>query len=103
MPYIHFPHLLLNSLVAEERVKVDPRMHTLVAGEAMAVDVLSSDEKKVLDWVATTYGKMGASEISEHSHREMAYKSRNQTHLSLTHTASSLSICRRKIFWINRL
>ena len=31
-------------------------------------------QKKVLDWVSDTYGKMSASEISEFSHLEMAYK-----------------------------
>lgn len=65
---------LLNSLVAEERVKVDPRMHTLAAGDVKATGTLTAEEKKVLDWVATTYGQMAASEISDHSHHEMAYK-----------------------------
>ena len=65
---------VLDTLVAEERIKIDPRMKTLVASERNAGKNLSAEEKKVLDWVTTTYGNMGASEISEHSHREMAYR-----------------------------
>ena len=65
---------LLNSLVAAERVTIDPRLKTISAGQAAAADALTAEERKVLDWVAMTYGSMGAGEISEHSHREMAYK-----------------------------
>ena len=35
---------------------------------------LSEDDRRVLDWVLTTYGDMGAGELSELSHRERAYK-----------------------------
>ncbi len=64
---------ILSELISVDKVRVEPRMQTL---EAAATDdnVLSSQEKKVLDWVAETYGKMSASEISEFSHLEMAYK-----------------------------
>lgn len=65
---------LLNSLVAREKVQIDPRLKTYVANEGELSAALSPEEKKVLDWVAATYGDMKASEISEHSHREMAYK-----------------------------
>ena len=65
---------VLSELIRDERVKVDPRMQTLeAAGEAPA-EVLTDAEEKVLDWVAETYGHMSASQISELSHREMAYK-----------------------------
>lgn len=36
--------------------------------------ILSSDEIRVIDWVLSEYGKMLPTEISELSHREMAYK-----------------------------
>ncbi|MEQ1643810.1 MAG: Panacea domain-containing protein [Pyrinomonadaceae bacterium] len=65
---------LLNSLVAKEKVQIDPRLKTYVANDGELSAALSPEEKKVLDWVAATYGDMKASEISEHSHREMAYK-----------------------------
>jgi uncharacterized phage-associated protein len=66
---------VLNELVRDEKVSVDPRMQTLVADSADEADeLLTEDERKILDWVLETYGHMGAGEISELSHREMAYK-----------------------------
>lgn len=65
---------ILNDLVAKESVEVAPLTKTLKARTTEAAAVLSDEEKKVLDWVSQTYGHMGAGEISDHSHREMAYK-----------------------------
>ena len=65
---------VLGELIRDERVKVDPRMQTLEAAGDAPAEVLTDEEKKVLDWVADTYGHMSASQISELSHREMAYK-----------------------------
>jgi len=65
---------VLSELINEEKVRVEPRMQTLEAVATVEDEVLSAQEKKVLDWVADTYGKMSASEISEFSHLEMAYK-----------------------------
>ncbi|MEQ1604576.1 MAG: Panacea domain-containing protein [Pyrinomonadaceae bacterium] len=65
---------ILNELISNERVKVAPLTKTLEARTAEATNILSDDERKVLDWVANTYGRMAAGEISEYSHREMAYK-----------------------------
>jgi uncharacterized phage-associated protein len=65
---------VLSELIRENRVNVEPRMQTLASAIAVPTDVLSDEERKVLDWVAETYGHMSASEISELSHREMAYK-----------------------------
>ena len=67
---------VLNELVRDDRVRVDPRMQTLEAADPTqgSPGSLTDEERKVLDWVAETYGHMGASEISELSHREMAYK-----------------------------
>jgi len=64
---------ILSELVNTEKIRIEPRLHTLEAA-AGSDDVLSDQEKKVLDWVSDTYGKMSASEISEFSHLEMAYK-----------------------------
>jgi len=64
---------ILSELVNAETIRVEPRLHTLES-VAPGDDVLSAQEKKVLDWVSDTYGKMSASEISEFSHLEMAYK-----------------------------
>jgi uncharacterized phage-associated protein len=64
----------LRELIAEGVVAVDPRTQTLSAAAAPHAQILTDDERKVLDWVADTYGKLGASEISDLSHREMAYK-----------------------------
>jgi len=66
--------LVLNELINAGQITVEPRTKTLRAAEGVDTGVLSAEEKKTLDWVAATYGKMGASEISELSHREMAYK-----------------------------
>lgn len=65
---------ILSELINTEKVRVVPRLQTLEATEETAGDTLTFEEKKVLDWVAETYGKMSASEISEFSHLEMAYK-----------------------------
>jgi uncharacterized phage-associated protein len=64
---------VLSELVNESKVRVEPRMQTLESS-GVSGDILSDQEKKVLDWVSSTYGKMSASEISEFSHLEMAYK-----------------------------
>lgn len=67
---------VLNELITDGRVKVVPRTQTLeaVTPATRATEPLTAEEKKVLDWVADTYGHMSASEISSLSHREMAYK-----------------------------
>jgi uncharacterized phage-associated protein len=39
-----------------------------------ANDELASDERRILDWVLETYGKMKSGEISDLSHNELAYK-----------------------------
>ena len=66
---------ILNELVRDEKVRVDPRLQTLIAEKAQdAEELLTDEERRVLDWVAETYGHLGAGEISELSHREMAYK-----------------------------
>jgi len=65
---------ILNELIDQKKVEVISRTKTL---NAVTVDqnmALSEEERKILDWVAETYGKMSASEISDFSHREMAYK-----------------------------
>jgi len=45
----------------------------IVKGEQPAPD-LTPDEIATVDWVLSTYGNMSASEISEYSHKEKAYK-----------------------------
>jgi len=65
---------ILNELIREEKVNVLPRTRTLEAATTADTEALSDNERKVLDWVADTYGKMGASEVSEFSHNELAYK-----------------------------
>jgi len=67
---------ILSELITAERVNVVSRTQTLEAGTRAleSPEILTADEKKVLDWVAETYGHMSASEISFLSHREMAYK-----------------------------
>jgi uncharacterized phage-associated protein len=44
-----------------------------LTGEGAAAE-LSEEDKRVLDWVLSTYGEMGAGELSELSHKERAYK-----------------------------
>jgi len=67
---------VLSELVRDDRIHVQERTQTLVSDPAdqKTPALLSDAERKVLDWVAETYGHMSASEISELSHREMAYK-----------------------------
>jgi len=65
---------LLNALIERGEIVVDPRMKTLTASDTAATDMLNEDERKVLDWVAETYGGMKAGEISGFSHNEHAYK-----------------------------
>jgi len=66
---------ILSELVRDEKINIEPRMKTLLAGGANESDeILSNDEKRVLDWVVETYGDMSAGAISDLSHREAAYK-----------------------------
>ncbi len=44
------------------------------SGENSATDFLSADETRSLDWVLQTFGAMTASQLTEISHRESAYK-----------------------------
>jgi uncharacterized phage-associated protein len=66
--------LVLNELISNGHVNVVPRTKSLEAAEGIEGGNLSDDEKKMLDWVADTYGEMSATDISNLSHREMAYK-----------------------------
>jgi uncharacterized phage-associated protein len=43
-------------------------------GDNSATDFLSPDEIRSLDWVLETFGGMSASQLTEISHREKAYK-----------------------------
>jgi hypothetical protein len=44
------------------------------AGDDPLPDTLSQQERATIDWVLERFGSMSASEISEYSHRERAYK-----------------------------
>jgi uncharacterized phage-associated protein len=44
------------------------------AGENPAKQFLTRDERQTLDWVLDRYGSMSASQLTEISHRERAYK-----------------------------
>ncbi len=44
------------------------------SGENSAPDFLSPEEKRSLDWVLETFGDMSATQLTEISHREKAYK-----------------------------
>jgi uncharacterized phage-associated protein len=65
---------LLVELVAEGKVNILPRTQTLEAAASPDAAVLTDDERRILDWVLASYGSMSAREVSEYSHREMAYK-----------------------------
>lgn len=65
---------ILSELIRTDRVRVEPRLQTLGATVPSDDNLLNAQERAVLDWVAVTYGKMNASEISEFSHLEMAYR-----------------------------
>jgi hypothetical protein len=66
--------VVLDELVNAGNVRVDERTRTLAAASAAETEVLTGADRKVLDWVAETYGAMTAGNISEFSHNEMAYK-----------------------------
>jgi hypothetical protein len=65
---------VLAELVAEDKVRIHPRVHTLATAADPDLDGLTAEEQKVLDWVVGSYGTMSAGEVSEYSHNEMAYK-----------------------------
>jgi uncharacterized phage-associated protein len=44
------------------------------SGENSTFDFLTVEERQSLDWVLATYGRMTASQLTEISHRERAYK-----------------------------
>lgn len=58
--------------VSSTRVEARPIIGGPNAGAAF--DMLSDEDRAVLDWVADTYGKYSAGEITDLSHAEMAYK-----------------------------
>jgi uncharacterized phage-associated protein len=47
----------------------------ITPGDRLAGDLLNADEKRALGWVMETYGSLSASQLTEISHREKAYKS----------------------------
>ena len=65
---------VLSELVTLQKINIDPRVHTLSAVEHPRSGELTDNERKVLDWIASSYGSMSAGEVSEYSHNEMAYK-----------------------------
>ncbi len=65
---------ILNELIATEHVNVSPLTKTLEAVSTEHTNILNDEERKLLDCVAMTYGHMGACQISEQSHKEMAYR-----------------------------
>lgn len=65
---------VLSELIDSNVIDVEPRTQSLRSGPKDVKEHLSAEEKTVLDWVADTYGGMSASEISELSHEEKAYK-----------------------------
>lgn len=65
---------LLDALIERGEIVVDPRVKTLTASDAVETGILNEGERKILDWVADTYGSMSAGEISGVSHAEHAYK-----------------------------
>lgn len=46
----------------------------IASGDNSAVDFLTPEEQKTVSWVMKTYGDMSASQLTEISHRERAYK-----------------------------
>jgi uncharacterized phage-associated protein len=73
-PVAEFAQPVLTELIEAENVKILPRTQTLEASKVEHIGLLTNEERKVLDWVADTYGSMTASAISELSHSEKAYK-----------------------------
>jgi hypothetical protein len=68
---------LLKDLDADGRLKLISKPDQLgqrITAEQHESHELSSEERKTLDWVLETYGKMSSSEISDLSHNELAYK-----------------------------
>jgi uncharacterized phage-associated protein len=65
---------VLSELIDSHLVGVEPRTQSLKALADPSEGHLTAEEKTILDWVADTYGAMSASEISEISHDEKAYK-----------------------------
>jgi len=57
---------------SSERAEARPIVEGSNAGEALGT--LSDNDRTVLDWVAITYGRYSAGEITDLSHTEMAYK-----------------------------
>ncbi len=55
-------------------VNPDQMGQRIKAQHPISANELSTDERKVLDWVLETYGNMSSGEISDLSHNELAYK-----------------------------
>jgi uncharacterized phage-associated protein len=82
--YIHVPFgpvpeqygTALEQLARAGRIKLLPAGHQsfLVKTERPGPVELDAEEIATIDWVLETYGRMSATEISEQSHREKAYR-----------------------------
>ena len=55
-------------------------------------DVFTQDESRVLDFVATTFGRLNAKEISDRSHKETAWTKTPAKELISYHHAQHLSV-----------
>ena len=82
--YIHVPFgpvpeqygTALEQLAKAGRIKLLPagRQTFLIKSERAGDVELDAEELKTIDWVLETYGSLSASEISDLSHREKAYR-----------------------------
>jgi uncharacterized phage-associated protein len=82
--YIHVPFgpvpeqygTALEQLAKAGRIKLLPagRQTFLIKSERAGEVELDAEELKTIDWVLETYGSLSASEISDLSHREKAYR-----------------------------
>ncbi|HEV7700964.1 MAG TPA: Panacea domain-containing protein [Pyrinomonadaceae bacterium] len=65
---------LVDELIGNGVIAVHPKTKALTPSNPANANVLSDEETRVLDWVTTSYGDLSASEISDVSHQEMAYR-----------------------------
>jgi antitoxin HigA-1 len=67
---------VLKELVAKGEIKTDAKTRTINLGETFDPSSISltKEERKVLGWIVDNYGELSASEISEMTHLEKAYR-----------------------------
>ena len=63
----------LGAIESVSAAQKDPSVRSIRKGSE-TLDVLDETDRRILDWVAETYGELSTSQITDLSHEERAYR-----------------------------